>query len=233
VDVSIVIACYNEEGHLEDSVRQIERTMAQTKYSYELIFVDDTSQDRTQKLIEEICRQQNRYKYIFHPRNVGRGGSVSDGIRLATGKWVGFLDIDLEIHCRYIPSFINELETRGDVVCAYRNYRVDPNLPVLIRHILSLGYRRLMKFQLKLPLHDTEAGFKFFNREKILPILDQCKDPGWFWDTEIMARSFYAGLSIIEIPVLFIRREDKKTTVRLFRDSLVYFQSLKKFKRNH
>jgi hypothetical protein len=229
-DVSIIIACYNEENLLLDSVREIENVMSQTKYSYELIFIDDCSQDKTKELILKLAENQLHIKYLFHEHNVGRGGTVCDGIRLARGKIVGFLDIDLEVHARYIPSMLWAIEHEGyDVCTAWRIYKV--HLRAIPRHILSMGYRKLSKYYLGTTLLDTETGFKFFNREKILPVIAACKNKGWFWDTEVMVLSQKHGLKIKEVPCLFIRRIDKASSVRVVSDSIDYFKNLWKFKR--
>jgi hypothetical protein len=57
------------------------------------------------------------------------------------------------------------------------------------------------------------------------------QDQGWFWDTEIMVRAHLAGLRIAELPALFARCTDKKSTVRIWRDSLDYFRKLRQFSR--
>jgi hypothetical protein len=64
-----------------------------------------------------------------------------------------------------------------------------------------------------------------------LPILDQIQDQRWFWDTEIMVRSYLNGLKIIEIPTLFIRRFDKQSTVNTLSDSIEYLIQLYRFKK--
>ncbi len=229
-NISIIIACYNEEPLLEQSVKELRKVMDQTRYSYELIFVDDCSRDQTRAIIINLVKDLPNARYLFHEKNKGRGGTVADGLRLATGKVAGFLDIDLEVHARYLPSMIGAILEGYDVATGYRFYKVDMSPIPFFRHILSIGYRKLMKFMLKLPLYDTETGYKFFNREKILPILDKCKNSGWFWDTEIMALSYYAGLKIIEIPCLFLRRLDKVSSVNIFKDSYDYFIELRKFR---
>ncbi len=127
-----------------------------------------------------------------------------------------------------MPRMIIALQNGADVVSAIRIY--NPSLRLLIRIILSVGYHLLVRTVLKLPLKDTEAGFKFFNRQKIFPVLSTTKDPGWFWDTEIMARSYKAKLNIVELPCLFIRRYDKKSSVNLIRDTIQYMINLIQFK---
>src|SRR3989344_4091590 len=120
-DVSIIIACYNEMPHLPESVREIEDVLDHPTYSYELSFIDDCSRDSTRAAIQQLCQrkpQQNRY--VFHEKNVGRGGTVREGFALAQGSVAGFLDIDLEVRAWYIPVLVAYLRSGYDVVCAER-----------------------------------------------------------------------------------------------------------------
>jgi glycosyltransferase involved in cell wall biosynthesis len=172
---------------------------------------------------------ETRMRLIRHEKNTGRGRTVTDGIMEAHGRIVGFLDIDLETPAHYIPAATIEIEKGADVVSALRVYKF--LWRTFYRQVLSVGYHKLEATALGLHLKDTEVGFKFFNRERILPILKQCQDPGWFWDTEVMARSYFAGLKIVEIPTLFIKRYDKKSSVRIIHDSLYYFGKLSHFRR--
>lgn len=231
LDVSLVIACYNEEPVLQESMCQVFEVLDTTRYSYEVIFVDDCSQDGTRVLIDSLIAHypEKRLKRIFHERNIGRGGTVSDGIRAARGCITGFIDIDLETHARYIPSCISAIDKGADVVTIHRVYKF--HLRSIDRYLLSRGYVYLVQTLLGLPLNDTEAGFKFFNRERILPILSQVNDQRWFWDTEILARSYHSGLKVVEIPALFMRRFDKQSTVHPFADSIEYFKQLWRFRK--
>mgnify|MGYP005837645813 CR=1 FL=1 len=231
-DISLVIACYNEETLLAESVRQTVEILDTTRLAYEMIFVDDCSCDRTRELIGEIvaAHPDGRMRKLFHERNTGRGGAVSDGFRMAQGEVVGYIDIDLEVHARYIPSHYLAIKKEGyDAAIAYRVYKF--HWRSLDRYILSRGYAWLKGRMLKLPVQDTETGFKFFRREKLMPLLDEVEDKGWFWDTEIMARACARGWRIKEIPCLFVRRFDKVSSVSSLRDSVEYFRRLWRFRR--
>jgi glycosyltransferase involved in cell wall biosynthesis len=230
LDLSLVIACYNEEYELAESVRQIVEILESTRWSWELIFVDDCSRDRTRELIDELLVTYAGYNFrkLFHEHNTGRGRAVTDGFHLARGRFIGYIDIDLEVHARYIPSMLLALEYGADVATAHRIYKVQPRL--LNRFIASQGYAHLMRWLLGVHLQDTETGYKFFNRERILPLLNQVDNERWFWDTEIMVRAVLAGLTIREIPCLFIRRYDKQSTVNVVADSIDYFKNLWRFR---
>lgn len=228
IDVSIIIPCYNEENIIEDSVNQICEIMDNTKFSYEIIFVDDKSKDRTVEKINRIIANRNM-RAIFHDENEGRGKSVTDGIQIAKGDIVGFIDIDLEIHARYIPSLVLAIKNGADVATAWRIYKF--KVSRLLRFIASKGYNFLVRNFLGVRLKDTETGLKLFNRNKLLPILEKIESKHWFWDTEIMSRCYFSKLKISEVPALYLPRTDKKSTVRLFRDSYDYFINLLKFHR--
>jgi len=231
-DVSIVIACYNEATHLEQSVQELTKVMDWTRYRYEMIFVDDCSRDGTPDLILRIVRRHgdtHAFKTLFHAGNTGRGGAVMDGFRMAEGRVIGYLDIDLEVHARYIPVMVEAVLDGWDVATAFRVYKVGKG--VLLRHVMSHAYRWISRAILRTRARDTETGFKFFNRERITPVLKETRHTGWFWDTEVMAISEVFGLRMIEIPCLFIRRRDKTSTLRVWRASLDYLGNLIRFRR--
>lgn len=228
-DVSLVLACYNEHEIFADSVTKIIKTLNQTDYTWEIIFVEDKSQDNTAKLIKNILKTYPRYNLsaIFHQQNLGRGKTVTDGFLQAQGKYVGFLDIDLEIGEWYIPKFLSTLEAGADVVSAWRIY--DFQFWSLPRYFASKGYVLLRKLLLGLPYKDTEAGYKFFKREKLTQILPHVRNQGWFFDTEIMALAHKHKLKVHELPVAFVRNEQKTSTVKLIPDTINYLRDLLKF----
>lgn len=233
IELSVVIACYNEEPVLRGSIAELIDVMEITRYrdTYELIFVDDCSRDTTVQIIHDLMRKypQVNMRLIRHERNTGRGRTVTDGLMAAKGRIGGFLDIDLETPAHYIPAAVLEIERGADVVSAHRIYKF--MWRTLHRHVISVGYHKLEASVLRVPLQDTEVGFKFFNLETARTVLQECHDQGWFWDTEVMARSYFAGLRIVEIPTLFIKRYDKQSSVRIVHDSLEYFSKLWRFQR--
>jgi glycosyltransferase involved in cell wall biosynthesis len=229
--LSLVLACYDEAEHLRASFAQIRETLEQTGRSFEVIFVDDVSRDGTRAILQEIVAAHPRLdlRVILHDTNRGRGATVTDGFRAARGEIAGFLDVDLEVHCRYIPSLVQAIEAGADVATVRRIYALQ--LLSLDRYFMSRGYSFLVRRLLGVTLRDTETGFKFFRRETVLPLLDEIEDGGWFWDTEFVVRAQRRGLRLVEIPGAYIRREDKTSTVSGLRDSARYFRALLRFRR--
>jgi glycosyltransferase involved in cell wall biosynthesis len=230
IDFSLVVACYNEAPHLEASMRETFRVLDALRWSSEVIFVDDASRDDTVAVIERLvaAHPDRAIRVLRHATNVGRGGTVTDGMRVAEGRFTGFIDIDLEVHARYLLPCLLALEEGADVATGQRIYRFQWRS--LDRYVMSRGYLWLMQRMIGVPLADTETGFKLFRRNRILAVLDRCEDRGWFWDTEVMVRAHHAGLRIVEVPVLFLRRFDKQSSVRPIRDSLDYLRKLWRFR---
>src|SRR3989344_723588 len=230
-DLSLVIACYNEEGFLRESVGKIASVLDDSVFSYELIFIDDNSLDHTKEIVASLVKKTPRSRAVYHAVNEGRAEAIRDGIVLARGRVVGFIDIDLEVSPVYIPRFVRMiLRNHADVVIGLRVYR--EGLLSLHRSVLSRGYSWLVRSMLGIPYKDTETGYKFFDRKSILPVLAKTTHKGWFWDTEIMALAYYQGLRVIETPVLFVRRFDKKSSVHLIRDTIHYFLNLLAFRKH-
>jgi len=230
LDLSLVVPCYNEARHLRASVRAVVEVLELGPWSWEILFVDDGSSDETRALIAEICAADRRCRYIFHETNRGRGAAFKTGFASTEGRVTGFLDIDLEVHARYIPSLVTEIDRRGaDVATGHRRYLLRQT-GGLHRAAMSWAYRRLCDVLLSLDIEDSETGCKFFRRETTADIVLGSEDDGWFWDTEVMARARLANVRIHEMPVLFLRRDDKSSTVRLWRDSWRYLRSLHVFR---
>jgi glycosyltransferase involved in cell wall biosynthesis len=228
--VSLVLACYNEEEVLESSFAEIRDTLLDSGLDFEILFVDDVSRDRTREILARIVEDHPdlELRVILHERNRGRGATVGDGFRAARGEIAGYIDVDLEVHCRYIPALVREIRRGADVATIRRVYAFQ--LRSLDRYFMSRGYSWLVRKLLGVELHDTETGYKFFRREKLLPVLDAIADPGWFWDTEFMVRAARRGLVIRELPGAFVRRWDKTSKVSGLRDSLDYFVKLWRFR---
>jgi glycosyltransferase involved in cell wall biosynthesis len=225
LDLSLVLPTFNEESHFTSSVARIIRILSYTRLHYEIIFVDDKSEDGTTTLIQKVLLKHPKWKSLFHRKNLGRGRSVTDGIEIAKGKVVGFIDIDLEVSPVYIAEMTEMiLSDEAEVVIGHRTNKSTVN--TLFGEFISGGCRFLSQKMFGTGNLDTQCGYKFFNRKKILPVLAQCHHPRWFWDTEIMVFARRANLRIHEVPVLFIRRTDKTSSVYLWEDTMDYIESL-------
>lgn len=228
-DVSLVLACYNEGKTLKQSLEKIWEHLSGSRFTSEVICIDDASRDTTLETIENFAKHKKNWTVYSHTQNKGRGGTVKEGILKSKGKVVGYIDVDLEVSAAYINDFVRSIDKGADLAIATRVYKVAPSS--LIRAASSILYTMLSRRILGHSFQDTEAGYKFFNRKRIIPILKKTKSDHWFFDTEIILRSVKKGLKVSEISVLFLRRTDKVSTVRLIPDTWDYLKSLWRFRK--
>jgi len=174
----------------------------------------------------------DRLRVVLNPANLGRGGAVKVGLRLARGRVTGFIDIDLEVSEAYIPRFVQLIEGRADLAVGSRVYKIGLNPFALFRHVVSAGYARLSHAWLGLPVSDSEAGYKFFSVRARETIVAASRFDNWFFDTECVLLAASHGLVLAEYPVLFLRNLTKTSTVRVFRDAAQYLASIRKYRRD-
>lgn len=234
LDFSLVIACYFEEPHLFANVMALKKYLAATKLQWEMIFVEDASPDGTarevRKCVQTLTAEGFTASAIFHTGNQGRGATVQEGFLAARGAVVGYIDIDLEHPMDAIlPMYLSIRDGSCDGLVGKRAWDKTTIHPV--RNIASLAYRLISHSVMRLSISDSEAGLKLFNREKILPVLASCKDPGWFWDTEICDQAERHGLILKDHPIVFVKNPNKISTVHVFRDSLVFLKRLFAYRR--
>lgn len=227
--VSLTIPCYNEGKFIFKAVKELEKVLDSTKYSYEIILFDDKSKDNTAENIRKIAASDKKARAFFHKENQGRGQTVKDAIEESKGSIVGYIDIDLEIPAHYVPAMVKAIEEGYDVAIAERIDKL--SLKHLHRHLLSKGYQAIVKTSLKITIKDTEAGCKFFNKKTMMHLIRKTENRHWFWDTEIMALAFYEGKRIKEIPVVFQKNPESKSTVKVFSDTKKYLKEVRHFRK--
>jgi glycosyltransferase involved in cell wall biosynthesis len=208
----------------EGSVRLITEVLENSRHSYEVIFVDDGSTDGTRDQIKIFCQKKHNVRYIFHTKNIGRGGAVTSGIKAAKGNVVCYMDIDCEVSPVYLPYCISLVKNGiSDIIIGKRIYVF--SLSSEVRTVISHVYHLVRSVLFSIDV-DTESGYKIFNRKKIMPVLSFVRNQRWFWDTESTVYAKRNNLRILEIPVLFLRRTDKRSSIRLLPDIVMYIANM-------
>jgi glycosyltransferase involved in cell wall biosynthesis len=233
IDVAIILPCYNEAATLRKTVLAVRNLMDKTVYKYEIIVAEDASQDGTAKIAKELSQEFGNVIWLHRESRAGRGSAVSNAIRNSRARIAGFIDVDLETPVHYIFPLILEIDKGADIATCIRLFKLNKyqlvlRLPKVLSHYCYLW---LVRWLLGTKLQDTEAGLKFFNRLRILEVLDEVKNQHWFWDTEIMVRAYYKGYRIKEIATLFLPDYKRVSKVNLWRDSLDYLANLLRFRK--
>lgn len=160
VDVSVVMAVYNEEQSVLKELEIIKSAMAESRFSYEIIVVDDASIDNTQRILKDI----QGIKVITHRRNKGSGGSRKTGTFASVGRIVVWSDIDLTYPNHRIPELVECLENGGFRQVVGSRLKEKGSLKAL-RAPAKYLLRLLASFLTKTEIPDLNSGFRAFYRE--------------------------------------------------------------------
>lgn len=117
---SVIIPAYNEEDVIEESYRRLTSVMANSGGSYELIFVNDGSRDKTEEILKSIAKDDNNVKLINFSRNFGHQVAISAGLDYATGDAVAVIDADLQDPPEVILEMIKKWHEGYDVIYGKR-----------------------------------------------------------------------------------------------------------------
>lgn len=122
--ISCVVPVYNEETIIAEFIAALDTTLKQLAYSYEIVLVDDGSQDNTQAIIQQL-RGQYSFRYLRFSRNFGKEKAISAGLDHARGDAVILMDGDFQHPLELLSEFIAKWEEGYDMVYAVRQNRED------------------------------------------------------------------------------------------------------------
>jgi glycosyltransferase involved in cell wall biosynthesis len=162
LDVSVIIPACNEGDSLAYLHEEVVAVMEQTGATWELIYVEDGSVDRTFQILEAIAQRDSRVVVIQFRRNFGQTAAIAAGIDHARGAVIVSLDADLQNDPADIPRLLAKLHDGYDVVSGWRKSRVDP---LWHRRLPSIVANRVISCVTGLRLHDYGCTLKAYRRE--------------------------------------------------------------------
>jgi len=212
---SIVVPFHNEEENVTALYARLKQVMEQVGDSFELVLVDDGSNDCTYKLLEEIAGVDSRVLVIKLRRNFGQTSALAAGFDHATGEFILAMDGDLQHDPNDIPAFIEKLDEGYDVVSGWRKDRIDN---FILRRIPSACANWLMAKLSDVDIHDFGTTFKAYRREVIhnIPLYGEMH-------RFIPALGSWYGASICEVPIRNLNRERGKSHYGIGRTFRVLF----------
>ncbi len=159
MDVSVVIPLFNEEESLPELVAWIKRVMDENRYSYEVLLIDDGSQDTSWKVIEQLSAENASVKGIKFRRNYGKSAALNVGFAHAQGEMVVTMDADLQDSPDEIPEFYQMIHIEGyDVVSGWKKKRHDPLSKTIPTKFFNAATRKMSGIH----LHDFNCGLKAY-----------------------------------------------------------------------
>ena len=162
MDLSIVVPIYNEVENLRPLCQRVHAVLAPMDWSYELILIDDGSQDGSSELLAELHAEDETLKVLRFRRNFGQTAALAAGFEYAHGDVIVSLDGDLQNDPVDIPRLLAKLDEGYDLVNGWRVNRQDP---FLHRRLPSQIANRMISLTTRVKLHDYGCTLKAFRRE--------------------------------------------------------------------
>jgi glycosyltransferase involved in cell wall biosynthesis len=168
MNLSLVIPLFNEEESLTELHEWIVKVMNQNNFTYEIIFVDDGSRDRSWEVIEHICSKDKHVKAIRFQRNYGKSPALHVGFEAAQGDVVITMDADLQDSPDEIPELYRMISEQGfDLVSGWKQKRYDN---ALTKNLPSKLYNYVNRKISGIQLHDMNCGLKAYKNKVVKSI---------------------------------------------------------------
>ena len=167
MDISVIVPLFNEEESLPELFAWIKRVMDANDFTYEVIFVNDGSTDRSWNVIEELAEKNEQVKGIKFRRNYGKSPALYCGFKEAQGDVVITMDADLQDSPDEIPGLYEMIKKDGfDLVSGYKQNRKQgaPLSKTIPTKLFNATARKVSGIH---NLHDFNCGLKAYRRDVV------------------------------------------------------------------
>jgi glycosyltransferase involved in cell wall biosynthesis len=224
VDLELVVPAFNEAARLPATLRVVTDFLAGQPWRSRIIVVDNGSTDDTAAVVHGNSTDQVEVIVLGCSRP-GKGAAVRRGIAGSAARFVGFIDADLSTPVQTLTPAMAELRAGAAAAIASRHApgaRLIHRQP-LGRRVGGAVFRALAR-HLVPEVHDTQCGFKIFERVAVQRALERCQVSGFAFDVELLRQIRRAGGRIAEVAVSWT--DDNRSTFRPLRDGPAAFADL-------
>jgi len=218
--VSIVLPCYNEQGHVVMEVERICAAMDASGYDYELVAYDDASTDGTLASLQEAATRFPHLRVVHFPRNGGSGTIRRIGTRQARGQIVVWTDADMTYPNERIPELVQMLEKDPylDQIVGART--TEEGTHKFLRVPAKWFIRKLAEALTNSVIPDLNSGLRAFRRDVALPYL-RLLPPGFSCVTTITIAFLSNQHDVRYVPIEYAKRAGK-SKFKFVRDAYLY-----------
>ncbi len=167
MDISVIVPLYNEEESLPELVAWIKQVLEKEKFTFEVILIDDGSNDSSWKVVETLNNEYPFVRGIKFRRNYGKSAALHTGFQSAKGEVVVTMDADLQDSPEEIPEMYRMINEQGlHLVSGWKKKRYDP----LSKTIPSKFFNKTVRVFTRIKLHDFNCGLKAYKHDVVKSI---------------------------------------------------------------
>lgn len=230
-ELSVIMPAYNEGENIYENIKKVCLAVSGFCDDFEIIAVNDGSRDNTAEEIQRAGRELPELRMVSYTKNRGKGGAIKAGVKKAKGRYIAFLDSDLDLPPEQLKDYMKPLKAdQADVVIGSKMHKDSRIDYPFIRKVISTGYYLMLKLLFRLNVKDTQTGIKIFKAEALKPVIDRIMTNGFAYDIEILIAVNSRGFRIMEMPVrLVFTRQNGMGRIRMkdiwkaFRDTWKIF----------
>ena len=217
--IDVVVPVHDEEAVLERNVRRLHAFLsAGFPFSWRIVVADNASTDATPAIAARL-RDELPGVELLRLERKGRGRALRAAWSASRARVVCYMDVDLSTDLRgLLPLVAPLLSGHSDLAIGTRLAHGARVVRGARRELISRTYNRLLHAALRTRFSDAQCGFKAVRRDALDGLLDEVRDDGWFFDTELLVLAQRRGLRIHEVPVDWI--DDPDSRVRVVRTAI-------------
>jgi len=244
LELSVIMPCHNEAPSIRSNLERTLSTLDEGGLeSFEIIPVDDGSDDGTFREISSFSKKHPQIRPIGLDRNFGKGHALKMGFYASRGRLVAFLDGDLDLSPDHVLEFLDAMEESGSDVVIGSKRHTDSKIDYPHdRRLLSTFYHFYIHTLFGLSISDSQVGVKLFRREVLDDVFSRVLCKKYAFDIELLVNINYRGYTITEAPVemdfksIMESGVNKWAVMRMLVDTLAIFYRLnlsKYYDRHH
>ena len=208
--LSVVIPAFNESARLVDTLTRCTARLQGCVPSWEIIVVDDGSEDDTREIVAGVSARDARVRLIAAPHG-GKGAAVRRGMLAARGAWCFFADADLSMDLDQLPAFF---AAQADVAIASREAPGAKRIgEPWSRHVIGRAFNMVVRLLAVPGIQDTQCGYKLFSARAVQLLFPAARLDGFAFDVELLYVATRFGLRVAEVPVTWRNSPDSRVSM--------------------
>ncbi|MEK6852330.1 MAG: glycosyltransferase family 2 protein [Nanoarchaeota archaeon] len=225
-EVSIAIPFYNEEGNVENVLKDLAAEFKKAKVDYEILAVNNGSWDKTPEIIKNLSVKDKRIRKVDVKKNIGYGFGILTGLKHAKGKYIGYGWGDAQVAAEDFVRVYKTLKENGLDICKVRRMNREEGFA---RKVQSIIYNKMLLLLFFINLKDVNGCPKIMKREVYEALKLQSND--WFLDPELIIKAKRKRYKIAEVPIIFRKREKGKSKVN-YKTAFEFLKNIIKYRLN-
>lgn len=195
--ISLIVPCFNEQDSIRFFVEKVEEIFLQLpNYSYEIVFINDGSKDRTKEVILDLSNINKKIKLVDLARNFGKEIALAAGLDYCSGNAVIPMDVDMQDPPEVIIDFINKWEEGYDVVYGIREERVGDTF---LKKLTAFLFYRVINLLSDTKIPKDTGDFRLMDK-KVVEVLKQMKERHRFM------KGIFAWVGFNQIGIPYVRK---------------------------